>query len=203
MEKYLTPTYFIDCDSPIIKNKAEELVGNTNLELEKATRIFYFVRDKIRYNPYLFSFNAEDYVASKILERREGWCVQKAVLLTTLARAAEIPSRLGFADIKNHLVPKKLLKLMGTDLFTYHGYSELFLEGKWVKATPAFDLDMCQKVDIIPVEFDGRRDAVFSKYNKKGELHIEYIRYHGSYSNLPLKQIIQALMELYGKTMFQ
>ena len=30
---------------------------------------------------------------------------------------------------------------MGTDLFVYHGYAELFLDGKWVKATPAFNVE--------------------------------------------------------------
>ncbi|VUT25107.1 MAG: Transglutaminase-like superfamily protein [Candidatus Methanolliviera sp. GoM_asphalt] len=190
MEEYLKSTYFMDCDSLLVKDRAKELVRSTDHELERAKRVFYFVRDEIRYNPYLFSSDAEDFIASKILKQGEGYCVQKAVLLSALARAVGIPSRLGFATIRNHLAPEKLVKLMGTDIFVCHGYSELFLGGKWIKATPTFDLKMCQRIGVPSVEFDGRRDTILPKYNKKGELYIEYIQYHGSYDDLPLKRIV-------------
>jgi Transglutaminase-like enzymes, putative cysteine proteases len=199
MEEYLKSSYFMDYDSLLVKDRAEELVRSTDHGLERAKRVFYFVRDEIRYNPYLFSFDAEEFIASKTLNRGEGYCVQKAVLLSTLARAVGIPSRLGFATIRNNLTPEKLVKLMGTNLFVCHGYSELFLEGRWVKATPAFDSKMCQKIGVPAVEFDGRRNAILPEYNKKGELYIEYIRYHGSYSDLPLKRIVEIGMEAYGK----
>jgi hypothetical protein len=128
--------------------------------------------------------------------------VQKAVLLAALARAMNIPSRLGFADIKNWLVSEKLSRIMGTNLFVYHGYTELFLEHKWVKATPAFDLKMCLENDIVPVEFDGRKDAVFHKHNNRGELHIEYVQHHGSYADLPLKQMLDYSLSFYSPNLF-
>jgi len=188
----------MDCDSLLIKDKAKELVRSTDHELDKAREVFYFVRDEIKYNPYLYSSDAEDFIASKILNRGEGYCVQKAVLLSTLARAVGIPSRLGFATIRNHLAPKELVKFLGTNLLV-HGYSELFIEGRWIKATPTFDLKMCQKIDVPVVEFDGRKDAILPKYNNKGETYIEYIKYHGSYSDLPLDRILKIEMETYGK----
>lgn len=199
MEKYLKPTYFMDWDSSLIRNKAKEITGSDNNELDRAKRIFYFVRDEIRYNVYLFSLDAEELIASKTLRRGEGYCVQKAVLLSTLARAIGIPSKLGLATIKNNLAPKELVEKMGTNLFFPHGYSELFLDGRWVKATPAFDAELCQRIGVPVVEFDGKNDAVLPKYNKKGELFIEYIRYHGSYDDLPLDRIIELVMETYGK----
>lgn len=189
----------MDCDSFLVKNKAEEFVKSTNHKSEMAKRVFYFVRDEIRYDPYLFSFDAEEFIASKTLNRGEGYCVQKAVLLSTLARAVGIPSRLGFATIRNNLAPEKLVELMGTNLFVCHGYSELFLDGRWVKATPAFDFKMCQKINVPVVGFDGRRDAVLPKYNKKGEPYIEYIRYCGSYDDLPIKELLEISMKTYRK----
>jgi len=199
MEKYLKSTYFMDCDSSIIKNKAKEIIKSANNELDKAKRVFYFVRDEIKYNVYLFSLDTEELRASKTLNRGEGYCVQKAVLLSTLARAVGIPSRLGFATIRNNLAPKELVEQMGTNLFVPHGYSELFLDGRWIKATPAFDAELCQRIGVPVVEFDGKKDAILPKYSKNGELYIEYTRYHGSYDDLPLKRIVDLVMETYGK----
>lgn len=159
------------------------------------------MRDKIKYNVYAPKYPAENFRASEILSRGQGYCVQKAVLLVTLARAVGIPARLGFALIRNNLVPPKLYKIMGTNIFPWHGYAELYLQEKWVKATPTFDLKMCQKQGIIPVEFDGQNDARFNHYNQEGKLHIEYLMDRGPFDDVPLEQIWQALRErgLLGK----
>ncbi len=193
---YLKPTFVIDSDSEVIKEKATLLTEKYDSQKEKAKELFYFVRDEVKYNPYPSS-SIEDYCASKTLERGEGYCVQKAVVLTALARAVGIPARLGFADIKNHLAPKELIEMIGTNVFVYHGYSELWLNNKWVKATPAFNIAMCNKFDIKPVEFDGVTDAIFHERNMKGELHIEYIKYHGTFADLPFKEIMQAFIDQY------
>ena len=196
---YLRPTFVIDCDSEAVKEKAALLTEKYDSRKEKSKVLFYFVRDEIKYNPYVafHSFNRSDYRASKTLQREEGYCIQKAVVLTALARAVGIPARLGFADIRNHLAPKKLIEMMGTNMFVYHGYSEFWLNNRWVKVTPAFNIEMCNKFDIKPVEFDGVTDAVFHERNKKGELHIEYIKYHGTYADLPFKEIMQAFTDQY------
>jgi len=196
---YLKPTFVIDCDSELIRERAVLLTEKYNFRREKAKELFYFVRDEIKYNPYLLfqSTDISDYRASKTLQSGEGYCIQKAVVLTALARAVGIPARLGFADIKNHLAPKKLMEMMGTNVFVYHGYSELWLNNKWVKATPTFNIEMCNKFDVKPVEFDGVTDAILHERNKKGELHIEYIKYHGTYADLPFKKIIKAFTDQY------
>ena len=192
IEEYLKPTAAIDSDNPSIQWEGKDLTKEQEDVTEKAKSLFYFVRDEIKYNPYSSHCSPEHYVASTILERREGYCVQKAVLLAALARAVGIPSRLRFADIKNYLVPRKLAERMGTNLFVYHGYDELFIERRWVKATPAFDLRMCQENHIIPVEFNGKNDATFHSHNQDGKLHIEYVRDHGHYQDVPLEEIIDA-----------
>jgi len=198
MEEYLKPTPYIDCETKSIKEKARDLTKGQENITDKAKRLFYFVRDEIKYNPYSPFHLPEHYRASNILDRGGGYCVQKAVLLATLARAAGIPARLRFADIRNYILPEKLAKEMGTNLFTYHGYDELYIEGKWVKATPAFDIKMCQENQIIPVEFDGKNDATFHSHNRDGKLHIKYFNDYGHYQDVPLDEILEAWVKAYG-----
>ena len=195
----LKPTFVIDSDSEVVKERATRLTEKCSSQREKAKVLFYFVRDEVKYSPYP-SHSVEDYRASKTLQRGEGYCVQKAVVLAALARAVGIPARLGFADIRNHLAPKDLVETMGTNMFVYHGYSELWLNNAWVKATPAFNLEMCNKFDLKPVEFDASTHAVFHERNKKGELHIEYIKYHGTHADLPFEGIMQAFIDQYPVT---
>ena len=197
---YLKPTWVIDSKSEAVRSKVALLIERSSTQEDKAKQLFYFVRDEVKYNPYLISYAIEDYQASRILQRKEGFCIQKAVLLTALARAVGIPARLGFADIKNHLAPKKLLEKMGTNLFIYHGYSELWLNSRWVKATPAFNIEMCNRFELKPVEFDSVRDAVFHKRSKRGCRHIEYIKYHGTFADLPFEDIMQAFVDQYPET---
>ena len=198
LEEYLKPTPAIDCETRSIKEKARELTSGQEKTTEKAKSLFYFVRDEIKYNPYSPFYLPEHYRASTILARGEGYCVQKAVLLATLARAAGIPARLRFADIRNHLHFGKLAEMMGGNLFVYHGYDELYIDGKWIKATPTFDLKMCQENRIVPVEFDGKKDAMFHSHNQDGELHIEYIYDHGHYPDIPFDEMQNARVQAYG-----
>jgi len=201
VEKFLKATPIIDSDSESVREKAQELTCGLDGTIEKAKALFYFVRDKIKYNVYVPKYPAEAFRASETLSRGQGYCVQKAVLLVALARAAGIPARLHFAMIRNNLIPPKLYKVMKSNIFPWHGYAELYLQEKWVKATPTFDLKMCQRQSIIPVEFDGQNDARFNRYNQEGKLHIEYLMDRGSFDDVPLEQIWQALSErgLLGK----
>ncbi len=198
MEEYTKPTYFIDSDNPLITARAGELTADAGNDIEKAVKLFYFTRDEIRYSPYCFTCDVEKLVASRTLKACEGFCVQKSILLAALARAAGIPARLGFADIRNHLVPERLRKQMGTDLFAYHGYVEMCLDGRWVKATAVFDKKMCAENGIRTVEFNGVDNATFHKYNEKGELHIEYVRYHGTHADMPIDDMRKVVAEVYG-----
>ena len=198
MEKYLRPTPTFDCDNEAIKQKAGDLTEGDEKVADKAKSLFYFVRDEIKYNMYAPLDALELYRASRTLERGDGNCIQKAVLLVALARAAGIPARLRHADFRNHHLTDEVMLLLGTNVFMYHGYSDLYIEGKWVRATPALDLKTCQENRFIPVEFDAKRDAIFHSHDLDGKPHIEYIRDHGYYDDVPLDEMTAAWKQLYG-----
>ncbi|MBM3119621.1 MAG: transglutaminase family protein [Chloroflexi bacterium] len=198
MERYLRPSPTIDSDNEAIKQKAVDLTKGKETVEDKAKSLFYWVRDNIKYNPLVPLGIFEDYRASKTLKRGEGFCVEKAAVLAAFARAVAIPARLHLADIRNYLVSERLFKVMGTNLFSYHGYTELYIGGKWVKATPAFDLKMCQENRIIPVEFNGKNDALFHSHNLDGKLHIEYVADHGHRADFPSDEILAGWDKHYG-----
>lgn len=192
---YLDPTAFIDSASPAIVEYARSIVGAGDSDIEKAVTLYYAVRDGVRYNPYRMSLAREDYTASRVLAQGDGFCVQKAVLLAALSRAAGVPCRLRFAIVKNHLVTQRLRDLMGTDLFAFHGYDEFLLDGRWVKATPAFNLSLCEKFGTRPLEFDGSSDSILHPYDAGGRLHMEYLHDYGPFDDLPFDM----MMEEFGK----
>lgn len=199
MEEYLSPTYYIDSDHPAVSEFADKSCDINEKTTKKAVQLYYAVRDGIRYDPYSIEPLKESMKASTVLNKGYGFCVAKAVLLTACARSQQIPARLGFADVKNHLNTKRLKELMGTDIFVYHGYTELFLNNKWVKATPAFNLTLCDNFNIKPLEFDGTKDSIFHPFDKSGNTHMEYVKEYGTFSDLPWDSIIAKIKESYPK----
>jgi transglutaminase-like putative cysteine protease len=198
MENYLRPTSSIDCDSESIKQKAQNVTKERGEVIDRAKSLFYFVRDEIKYNMYSPVHAIEDFRASDILKKGEGNCIQKAVVLTALARAIGIPARLGFADFHNHRITNELLEQIGTNVFRYHGYSELYIEVKWVKATPALDLETCRDQRFITVEFDGKQDAKFPSHDLDGKRHVEYVKQHGHYEDVPFDEMHACWAQYYG-----
>jgi transglutaminase-like putative cysteine protease len=193
LDEYLRATDIIDSDSPSIREKAEELTTALRTDSEKATALYYYVRDSIRFSPYAPGHLLEHNRASAVLDRGQGFCYQKAIVLAAMTRAIGIPARLGFADIRNHQLSEKFLKLMyGSNVLVYHGYTELYLNGRWVAATPAYDARLCRGNGFIPVDFDGENDARFHKHTACGDPHIEYIRQRGHYADLPWEEILKA-----------
>ena len=197
-ELYLRPTWFVDCDAPSVRRRAEEATAGAASDEERAVRLFYLVRDGIRYDPYSITADPDDYRASTVLAQPAAYCIPKAVVLTALARAAGVPARLGFADVRNHLASEKLLARLGTDLFVYHGFTEFWLGGRWVKATPAFNVELCERFGVQPLEFDGRTDALFHEFSADGRRHMEYVAQRGSFADLPLAEIMAAFADRYG-----
>lgn len=195
--KYLEPTFYVDSDSPDVADFARTAASTGNSATERAVRLYYAVRDGIRYDPFHIDFRPGDFRASAVLKRRRGFCVPKAVLLAAAARALGIPGRLRFADVKNHLTTERLRKKMGSDLFIFHGYTELFLDGRWVKATPTFNIDLCRKAGVPPLDFDGRNDAVFHAFDGEGKKYMEYVKDRGTYSDLPYDVIMDTYRKHY------
>jgi transglutaminase-like putative cysteine protease len=185
----LTPTYFIDSDSPAVIDQARAIVTPGDSALDRAVKIFYWVRDRIPYNPYRTTYERDHYRASFILRQGDGFCVQKAILTAALARAAGVPTRLRFATVRNHLITRRLREAMKTDIFVFHGLVEFFLEGRWVKATPAFNLSLCEKFGIQPLDFNGRDDSILHPFDREGNRHMEYIHDFGPFDDLPFDQM--------------
>lgn len=192
----LAATEFIDSDEPTVVALARSLQQPD--PRATAVALFNWVRDHIRYDPYTSLDARHQYRASAVLARGSGYCVQKAVLLAALARACGIPARLGFADVRNHKVPAKLRQAMGTDLFVFHGYVELLLDGRWIKATPAFDAATTAKAGALLVELDGEHDATLHPVDPAGAPHIEYVRDRGSFLDVPFEEMRRVYTEVYG-----
>ncbi|MFH0977318.1 MAG: transglutaminase-like domain-containing protein [Spirochaetota bacterium] len=196
---YLKPTEFIDSDSPQVIEYARSAAGNSRADIDKAVRLYYAVRDDIKYDPYRLDLSRYGMKASTTLEKKYGFCITKAALLAATSRVMGIPSRLHFADVKNHFTSKRLLKMMQTDIFIYHAYTELYLDGKWVKATPAFNLLLCKISGVQPLEFDGRNDSIYQHFDRDGNKNMEYLKDRGTFADLPYTELTQAFNEYYQK----
>ena len=198
MNEYLQPGRFVDSDHPVVIAFSRENSSGMS-ESEKAVSLYYAVRDGVRYNPFQNFLLDDTYRASACLERGVGWCVPKAALLAACARAVGIPARVGYADVKNHLTTPELTAKMGTDLFVFHGYTELLLDGRWVKATPAFNLSLCTKFRVKPLEFDGAEDSIFHPYDEDNRRHMEYVRERGSFADVPADEIKRVFSQTYPR----
>ena len=199
-KKYLSPTAIIDSDHQTVKDYAAGVLKNAASDpIAKAIKLYYAVRDVIWYDPYLPFFRPEHYRASNVLKKGRAFCVGKASLLCALGRVCGIPSRVGFATVRNHLATKQLLEFLGSDLFVYHGFVEFYLDHKWVKATPAFNIELCRKHRVIPLEFNGREDSIFHPYNSEKKQFMEYVDDHGTYVDIPVEEIITGWEKTYGK----
>ncbi len=195
---YLTPTAVIDSNHQRIKEYAAIISNGLVDPVEIAKKLYLAVRDGIRYDPYAPFYLPEHYRASYVLKRGRSFCVPKVSLLCALARACGVPSRVGLADVRNHLTTKQLTDFMGTDLFVCHGFAELYLEGKWVKATPAFNKELCEKHHVPPLEFNGRGDSLFQPYNLQNQKFMEYVAFRGVYPDVPVDHIVEAWKTAYG-----
>jgi len=198
LERYLAPGRFVESDADEIVSKAREIVGDAHDTVGKVKRLFYWVRDNIKYNVYSKILVENEHRATATLARGDGNCMQKATLLCALLRAAGIPARLGFADIRNHLIPDELLENMGTNLFVFHGFVEVYIGDRWVRLTPAFDIETCEQHGIVPCEFDGTCDAMLSPVDVRGRKQFEYVQFRGIYDDFPFDEVTEACYAVYG-----
>ncbi len=189
-EAYLAETGFFDITHPVVRRFTDAAVGDAADARTRAVRLFYAVRDRIRYDPYNITYEPPAYRASAVIEAGYGWCVPKAALLAACARAAGIPSAIGLADVVNHLTTEKLKARMGgVNVFYDHGYTALHLDGRWLKVVPAFNIELCERFGVRPTEFDGTSDALYQPFDVHDRRHMEYLADHGTWSDLPLDKI--------------
>lgn len=194
---FLQPGTFIDSDHPQVMAFSDRVAGSLIGDREKAVALYYAIRDGYRYDPYHIDLGREAMQASALLTRDYGFCIPKAALLAASARHQGIPARVGFADVRNHLTTPKLLRAMGTDVFVWHGYAELYLDGFWIKATPAFNRSLCERFGVVPLDFDGKSDALFQEADAEGNRFMEYLADRGHYADIPLEELREGLEEAY------
>ena len=197
MDEYIKPTFFLDYESSVIQNFIKQIISPDQTETEKVVKLYYSVRDEVKYDPYRIILKKENLRASSVLSRGYGYCVEKAILLVACVRAIGIPSKIGFANVKNHLTSKRLYELMKSDIFVFHGYADILLNNSWVKATPAFNRSLCEKTNTLPLEFDGISDSIFHPIDKTGKKHMEYIHDYGSFPDLPFDTMLSEYIRFY------
>lgn len=198
-QQHLRPTPIIDSDHETVQAYARQHAGHSKEPIEQAVSLYYAVRDGIRYNPYTLALTVKGLRASTTLVEGEAWCVPKAALLAACCRVMGIPARVGYADVRNHLSTRRMREAMQTDVFHWHGYTTIFLEGKWVKATPAFNVELCEKFRLRTLEFDGQNDSIYHPFDLDGNRHMDYILFRGEYDDVPLEEIQESFKEVYGR----
>jgi len=196
---YLEETSCLDYRHPLVQAFIAKHTADTADDIEKARNLYYAVRDEIRYDPYVIRLEPETYKASYVLEQGRGYCIQKAALYTAVCRGAGIPARPGYADVRNHIATRRLLELVETNLFMYHGYVEVLLKDRWIKTTPAFNLSLCEKFHIRPLDFDAEHDSLLQEFDARGRRHMEYVRDRGIRPDIPVEEIITVMQQEYPK----
>lgn len=192
----LSSTALIDSDHPDVIAFVREHARGDN-DRERAVALYLAVRDRFRYDPYRIDLSPQGMRASSVIAQGSGWCVPKAALMAAVCRAAGLHARLGYADVRNHLSTERLRQTMQTDMFIWHGYADIWLGGQWVKATPAFNIELCDKFGLLPLEFDGYQDSIYHPFDKTGRRHMEYVNQRGTFHDMPLAQITADFQTVY------
>lgn len=201
--EYLRETRFMDFGAAAVRAFADGAAAGGKDEIEKAVRLFYAVRDSIRYDPFSMRLDPATYAASHVLAAGYAFCIPKAILLAAASRAVGIPAAIGLSDVVNHLVTEKLkARLGGKTYFMHHGYAVLFLEGAWVKAAPAFNIELCERFSVRPTEFDGRSNAILQEFDARDRRHMEYVKDHGIWSDFPYEKVAADFRAFYPPIAF-
>jgi len=197
MEEYLQPTEFLDFDRESVREFAEKNTAGAKTDTERAIALYYAVRDRFQYNPYIIDLRREGLTASNLLTRTRGYCVEKAVLLAASARAVDVPSRLSFYIVRNHIATERLEQALKKNYLVFHGAAEVFLSGKWLKTTPAFNAGLCKYLGVAPLEFDGTQDSIFQEYDHQGNVFMSYLHEYGAFADLPYELYLEELGKHY------
>lgn len=197
MKRYIQSTPTIDFNHATVEEFTQKHAGKTGDPHKQAVSLYYAVRDGIRYDPYSIDMTVEGLRASTTLINGRGWCVAKAILLAACCRSLNIPARLGYADVRNHLSTRRMREQMKTDVFYWHGYTSIYLNGKWVKATPAFNIELCNKLNLHVLDFDGTGDSIYHPFDLNGNRHMEYLNDRGDYDDVPIDEIIETFQKEY------
>lgn len=193
MEEYLRPTEFLDFEDASVLRFALLNTNGAGTDTEKAIALYYAVRDGFQYDPYVLDLRKSGLRASKLLTKSRGYCIEKAILLAACVRAVGIPSRLSFYIVRNHIATDRLEKILQKNYLVFHGAAEIYLDGRWLKMTPAFDKRLCDFLGVEPLEFDGTSDSIFQEFDRAGNVFMEYLHEYGNFKDLPYEKYLDEL----------
>ena len=197
LELYLNPGHYTDSNHPAVieyvQSKTKELDSIEN----KIIALYKSVRDDFRYYPYHLILKPEALKASHLLTKEYGYCVEKSNLFAACMRVLCVPSKLCFANVRNHLATDRVEAYLKTDLMVFHGFVEIFLKDKWIKVTPVFDTSICERLGVSVLEFDCIEDSIFQESDKSGNPFMIYEHYYGSFSDLPFELFVSELRRHY------
>jgi transglutaminase-like putative cysteine protease len=199
--QFFAPATYIDSGSPQVITFARQAVAGTIDVHTAILQLYGVIRDTIIYDPYVNFADPANFRASGVLAAGRGFCVGKSALLAASARVIGVPARVGFADVRNHLTSPRLYEKIKTDIFLWHSYTELYLLERWVKATPAFDRALCERVGLKPLEFDGATDSLFQPFDQAGRRHMEYLKDRGTFADVPFEVIQFDFLRTYSALM--
>ena len=197
MKEYLEPTEFLDFDNADVSEFAKQNSDANKSAMENAVRLYYAVRDGYIYNPYTLDLRRDGLKASNLVNRKSGYCIEKAILLAASARYVGVPSRLSFYNVKNHIATERIEKILGTNVLVFHGAAELFIKGKWLKTTPAFNKRLCEKLNVAPLEFDGTADSIFQQFDESGAVFMDYLHEYGDFADFPYELALSEMRRHY------
>jgi len=200
-DEFLAPARYVDSDAPTIIAFAQAAAGEDGDALARVLRLYRAVRDDIIYDPYVDLSDPANFRASGVLAAGRAFCIGKAALLAAACRVIGVPARVGYADVRNHLSSPRLTEHMGTDVYVWHSYADILIDGAWVKATPAFNSTMCRRIGLEPLAFDGRSDSLLHPYDSSGRLYMQYLTDRGTYADVPYDAIMAAFRAHYPALM--
>lgn len=168
-QEYLAATRLCDVDEPWLRMLAEGIVRDARTPEAKALRVFYHVRDAVR-----FSLAYSRSTASQTLKRGYGECGNKTNAQVALLRAVGIPARFHWVQAQSqalhHLVADFLYRNMPP--VASHYWCECFLNGAWVACEAMLDKPLYDgmllkglitREQVPTIDWDGRTDLVVLK----------------------------------------
>lgn len=196
-ENYLNPTEFLDSDHPAVREFVEENTAGLMTPEKKLAALYYAVRDGFRYDPYRLDFSREAMRASHLTGRNYGYCVEKSCLFATAARVIGVPARMGFANVRNHIGTARLEAVLQTNVLVFHGFAEVYVNGRWIKSTPVFNKELCEHLNVAPLDFNVEEDAIFQEYDRDGGKFMEYLHDYGRFEDIPYDFFMRELQRHY------